>query len=208
MNDFERELLCCLANCVRYMTLEQVARGWFQGQVTALVQARRRLLRLARSGWISQHRVLARPIQRLQRPLVTWQSRGAVADFAVLANFLRRRARQRAQLTRIARATLRTRIFWGDARTGPQVKLTQTTHDLHVAEIFLQYRQRGGELCGWCNEDQIPRSWPFRVRPDALLIDDEGTWLRAIEYGGDYSAARLHRFHQELSRWPLAYEIW
>ena len=208
MNDFERDLLACLARGVRFVSLDQVARGWFVGQQTAHLQARRRVNRLCRAGWLHQHTVLARPIEKLRAPCVVWRHDLPTADFRQLARWLHRRAQRSAISTNIVVATHRSRILWGHGTRGAKIKLTQMTHDLHVAEIFLRYRERGLPLDSWLSEDRLPRSWALRVKPDALLINSHGDFLRAIEYGGDYSSERLLALHRELARWPLPYEIW
>ena len=43
----------------------------------------------------------------------------------------------------------------------------------------------------WVSEDRLPRDWPLKERPDALLRNEAGDLVRAIEYGGDYPASRL-----------------
>jgi len=54
----------------------------------------------------------------------------------------------------------------------------------------------------------LPRDWPIKQRPDALLQSEEGDFVRAVEYGGDYPASRLMELHTGLSSIGLAYEIW
>ena len=60
----------------------------------------------------------------------------------------------------------------------------------------------------WVSEDVLPETWPIRQRPDALLVDDAGQYVRAVEYGGDYPEERLIDLHLGLSSIPLSYEIW
>ena len=81
------------------------------------------------------------------------------------------------------------------------------THDLHVSEVFLRYRSMGRQH-EWCSEDQLAKGWPIRERPDAVLVDDDRDIVRAVEYGGDYSAERLAELHSGFSSVGLNYEIW
>ena len=89
----------------------------------------------------------------------------------------------------------------------PTLKLTQMTHDLHVSEVFLRYRRRG-QQAAWRSEDQLPSNWPLRSRPDAVLCNESGEIVHAVEYGGDYSATRLIELHVGFSEIDLSYEIW
>jgi len=82
------------------------------------------------------------------------------------------------------------------------------THDLNVAELFLHYRREGLPNHRWTSEDRLPRDWPIPERPDAVVRDDAGEIIRAVEYGGDYPASRLAELHAGLSRIGLSYEVW
>ena len=104
-------------------------------------------------------------------------------------------------------ASPRTIVLFGQGR-APSVKLTQMTHDLHVSEVYLRYRTDGLSSRHWLSEDRLPREWPLRERPDAVLSDDEGRVHRAVEYGGNYPPKRLAELHAALSSIELAYEIW
>jgi hypothetical protein len=123
---------------------------------------------------------------------------------------LHRRASFSAVRTVVVSATAKTCTLFGERRSAPiSIKLTQTTHDLHVAELFLHYAAHGLEPgLRWVSEDVLPETWPLRQRPDALLIDDSGQWVRAVEYGGDYPPERLADLHDSLASIPLPYEVW
>jgi hypothetical protein len=83
------------------------------------------------------------------------------------------------------------------------------THDLQVAEIFLRYRACGLDVLQcWVGEDVFPRRWRTTARPDALLLDAQGKFLRAVEYGGDYTPQRMWTLHRALAYVGLSYEIW
>jgi hypothetical protein len=145
----------------------------------------------------------------LSEPLVVWSINEPIPDFQQLSARLHRRARASATVTTTVTATRKTRNLLGTGGSACRPKLTQVTHDLHVAEIFLAYRSMGFDVHKrWVGEDRIPDVWPIRVRPDALVLDAEGQFLRAVEYGGDYSIDRLRELHNALARIWLAYEIW
>ena len=78
-----------------------------------------------------------------------------------------------------------------------------------MAEIFFRYRANGLDIDRqWIGEDQFPKSWPVRSRPDALLRNQDGEIVCAVEYGGAYTVHRLSTLHAALKSIPLAYEIW
>lgn len=208
MNKLDRDLLECLVLHVRYLALEQVVRGWFSEHRDGSRRARRHLQRLGDNQLVQMCDVLSRPIAQLKLPLANWQHTHPTPDFESLSRYLRRRARTRAVSTTVAAATTRTRALWGLPITKPHIKLTQTTHDLHVAEIFLHHRRQRAGDGQWISEDRLPQTWPLRQRPDALLLDHAGYFLKAVEYGGDYSSERLRALHRALAALPLAYEIW
>ena len=209
MNRAEREVLEMLSNQVHFLSLSQVARAWFGNNRSALRQAARMAKHLKQGGWIAVNQVLARPVSDLWTPLCCWQHGQPEPNFPRLIRILHRRAQASARLTLIIVATVRARALFGDGRDPRRIKLTQTTHDLHVAEMLLRYREQGFDVrSSWLSEDRLPLAWPLRQRPDALLIDDEGHFLRAIEYGGDYPIEPLQELHFALASLPLAYEIW
>jgi hypothetical protein len=112
-----------------------------------------------------------------------------------------------AQPVKIVYAASRALTFFSSGR-APSVKLTQLTHDLNVSELYLHFL-RGGLPGGyWLSEDRLPCDWPLQERPDALVRNETGEVIRAIEYGGDYPASRLAELHCGLASIPLAYEIW
>jgi hypothetical protein len=112
-----------------------------------------------------------------------------------------------ARSVKIVFAGRRAITFFAAGR-APAVKVTQMTHDLNVSELYLHYRRSGLPDRCWTSEDRLPRDWPLKERPDALLRNKAGDVVRAIEYGGDYPASRLAALHAGLLRIGLGYEIW
>lgn len=210
MNRCQLELLDILAKHVRFLALGQIARAWFTGQRHAGRQAVKLVKQLASSDWLRVTDVFARPVFPLSGPLWQWRHAEAPPDFLGLSRRLHQRASLPAALTTIVSATAKTRaLLAAGASPTTRIKLTQTTHDLQVAEVFLHYIN-GTQASGlqWVSEDTLPGPWPVPQRPDALLMDSTGQTVRAIEYGGDYSHLRLAELHYGLASIPLAYEIW
>ncbi len=209
MNSCEKEMLVVLARDLHMLSLWQLARAWWTANRRGLRRAREAARGLAENDWLNWHELLARPISSLAQPLVVWSPDQQPPDFSELAARLHRRARASAAVTTVVTASQKTRSLFGRGDAPCRPRLTQTTHDLHVAEVFLTRRAWGfGKRQAWVLEDYFPDHWPIRIRPDALLVDQQGRFLRALEYGGDYSVGRLRPFHGALTYLQLAYEIW
>ena len=206
MRDRDEEIVRIVANTVRVLSLQQVAREWWSDTRWGRSRAKRTVEELAVEDLLHVRRVLSRPIELLKAPLLRWQHGDQEPDFESLARQLHGRAKQPARMVKIIFATPRSVALF--SRHGlPTIKLTQMTHDLHVSEVFLHYRRRG-ETNAWRSEDQLPADWPIRERPDAVLCDVNGDIVHAVEYGGDYPAERLAELHDGLSWAGLSYEIW
>lgn len=203
----EEQIVRALANDVRVLSLSQVARTWWSDTRWGRSRAKTAMAVLEAEGWAQVHTSLARPIRELNRPLLSWSPGDEAPDLLELSRTLHRRARQDASMTAFVLAGARSVALFSRGR-APSVKLTQMTHDLHVAEVYLWYRTNGLPARHWVSEDRLPRDWPLRERPDATLTDDKGNIRRAIEYGGDYPAERLEELHCGLSSIGLNYEIW
>jgi hypothetical protein len=162
---------------------------------------------LEANGWLQMNRSLARPVCELHRPLLTWSPGDRAPDFWRLSRVLHKRSMQNASLTTFVFASPKSLVLFAQGR-APSVKLTQMTHDLQVAEVYLKYRTDGLSSRHWISEDRLPRDWPLRERPDATLTDDDGRIYRAVEYGGNYPPSRLTELHDGLASIELTYEIW
>ncbi len=97
------------------------------------------------------------------------------------------------------------------------------SHELALADVYLHFRtDRPTDAKYWLAEHAYrqPHSQerlismegsPFALvgqKPDALLVDENGVVVKAIELGGVYNAKRLERFHRWCQRRRLPYEIW
>lgn len=83
------------------------------------------------------------------------------------------------------------------------------THDLHVGEIYRQYRlSRPHEAQAWLGEDALGKAGHGVKDPDAILRGDDGSIRRVIDFGGRYDAERVLDFHLHYSDRKLEYELW
>lgn len=201
----DEEIVQSLASDVRAMTIGQVARTWWSDTKWGRRRCKQTMQELEVEGMVSVRRVLARPIVELTSPLFAWQMEDDfLPDLDALSRSLHRRAQLSASMTDIVFASTKAVRLFGTRQ--PTIKLTQMTHDLQVAEVFLHHRKQAGSE-SWVGEDNLPKSWRARIRPDAVVMA-EGEYSRAIEYGGDYSAERLYELHSAFHRIQLAYELW
>lgn len=207
MREHDEQILRALANDVRVLSLSQVARIWWSDTPWGLSRAKAAMTELDSSNWLQIHRALARPVEQLDQPLMCWSIDDSSPDFGALSRILHRRAAQAASMTTFVFAAARSVAMFGRGR-APSVKLTQMTHDLQVAEVYLRYRLNGLPARRWASEDRLPRDWPLRERPDAALTSESGEVYRAIEYGGDYPPRRLAALHAGFASIELDYEIW
>ena len=207
MNQHEQQIVRILANSVRVLTLGQIAGTWWTDTRWGRRRASVAMHQLAAEGWIDVRKVLARAIECFHSPLIEWRPGQERPDFVAASRSLHRRAMSDAKCVQVVLAARRAVIFFGSGR-APVVKLTQMTHDLNVAALYLHYRKSGLPGDRWISEDRLPRNWPLKQRPDALLRSESGTLLRAVEYGGDYPPTRLVELHAGLASIGLGYEIW
>lgn len=207
MNRHEEQIVRILADSVRVMTVAQVARTWWTDTRWGRDRASAAMTRLAAKGWLHVQHALSRPIQSFVSPLIDWRPGTRRPDFAAAARLLHQRAIVDARTVKVVFAATRAVRFFSSGPALP-VKLTQMTHDLNVSELYLHYRRSGlADQC-WTSEARLGRDWPLKERPDAVLRDEAGTIVRAVEYGGDYTASRLAELHAGLSSINLSYEIW
>lgn len=196
-----------LTERVRVLTIPQIAATWWSETRWGRGRARAAMNSLADKGWLHVQDALSRPIQSYDAPLVAWRREDNCPDFTAVARSLHRRAMADAKPVKVVFATSRATTLFSSGR-APSVKLTQMTHDLNVAEVFLHYLRKGLPVDRWTSEDRLPLDWPIKQRPDALLRNEADEIDRAVEYGGDYPVSRLTELHDGLSSVPLAYEIW
>ena len=206
MKNRDEEIVRTLTNKVRVLAVQQAARVWWSDTRWGRSRAKQTLLELAIEDLLRVRRVLSRPIRRLAEPLAAWHVGSQTPDFASLVRLLHRRAMVPAKMLSVVFATEKSFALFSSHRVAT-IKLTQMTHDLHVSEVFLHYRDHGLAEA-WLSEDQLPADWPMRERPDAVLLNWRKTIVHAIEYGGDYPIERLLELHNGLATAELSYEIW
>ena len=139
MNPWEEEILVALVWHLRVLSVEQIARTWWQGQATANRRATDAIKARQQSGWLHVRELISRPTVPLEGPLVCWEPGQRAPDFEDLSRLLHRRARTAARKIMVVSATRKSRQLYGVAGSAQRPKLTQVSHELFVAEVFIRY---------------------------------------------------------------------
>jgi hypothetical protein len=202
-----RETLCWK---IRVLSREQAVRLFALAGVSSARAAKRRLHMLTRLRLVACEELLARPLLTLDAPLVRWRPGEAPADFEALAWTLEKRWQTPLEPTRVFFAGRETvRIFGGCAK-GHLTNVNQVSHDLHVAEVYLQFLENDRHRAGmWVSEDELSEHRKkFEKQPDAVLHDEAGVARLVVEFGGLYGPEKLRAFHSHMDHRNLPYELW
>ena len=204
----DEEILMALLSKVRVFSLAQIAKTWWCDSRNSERTALRRLQRLSASNLLSIRSVLAKPIPRLEAPLIRWRPRDRRPRFGSIAWQLQARWDSPLASTTICFATTTAARRLGGLNRELLNPL-QVTHDLGTAEVYLKFREAEPEQARrWVGEDAL-RVVKGKKVPDALIERaDRRGFERAIEFGGAYDRRRLQSFHQYCRREALRYEIW
>jgi hypothetical protein len=193
MRPHEVRVLECLANKIRAVTAEQVARLLLQPGLAAS-RVVRFLAPLVEKDLLSRFDLAIKLPPRLAGPSWIHVPGDPFPDFDEQARWAQRRGEVEPTLTTIYVATPKGRnLFGGDMRG--QVEACQLSHELGVTEMFLA-------VCGasptleeaWRPEDLLPPNGFQEVDYDAELHSSNGDPIVALEYcGASYDADRFER---------------
>jgi hypothetical protein len=208
LTDRDRDCVGTLVHAVRVFSDQQIIRHWFGGDKNNARAASARIRQLEASGLLGRLKTMAHPELDLQAPLLDWRPGQAEPDIAALARRIHHRWSKPPCVTHLVYATeLANRRFGGFVGARPP-RTSETTHDLHLAAVYLQYRiQRPSAAKKWVAEAQLySEGWGRHSRlPDALIRRGNGRDV-IVEFGGRYSYAKLCDFHRCFCH--QRYEIW
>lgn len=205
----DHQIVAALVQKFRIATADQIARAWWPSSAAAISMASRRLRKLQKLGWIDSTTLFARPLLSLSGPFISWSPGKDAPPFQAISNRLRERWRMPARSVRVFNASrIANQHLVGKDRRAIK-NFCQASHDLHVTEVFLHYLHHRPELADkWRGEDDIAGLRHHQVLPDAMLMDDCGEPICAVEFGGSYTAERLRDFHDDCFERQLPYEVW
>ncbi len=204
------EILRTLALSVRMLSLAQVAKAWWMPTPAGQANARRRLASVAETGLLRSAHVHARPLPELPGPVLAWNPGGPDPDFDAISWTLQSRWTKPPRRIVVYFVTRRGANQYGGRLRGKIKQELQATHDLGVAEVYLQLRARAPEVAlRWTGEDTLRLTRKRQKIPDAVLRPSApNARPLVIEFGGAYDARRVRSFHRDCSQRKLSYEIW
>jgi hypothetical protein len=199
-----------LGSKARVATRDQAIRVLAKGGVASRRVAKRVLHALVGRGLVRFEEVPARPLLRLEYPLVTWRPGLPAPAFGPLAWTLEKRWQEPLRPTRVYFAGPAAVRAYGGCMKGRLSNIAQVSHDLHVTEVYLGFLEREPEIAAaWVSEDELGESRKkFEKQPDAVLYDRDGKPRVAVEFGGLYGVDKLQAFHTDMERRALPYELW
>ena len=180
---------------VRVLSLAQIARTWCTRERDPLARAKCLIEALERNAAVKPVSLLARPEIIPTEPLATWQPGLPPPDLGAVAWQLQRRRRDQPAVA--------TQAVIGSASRLPRP--TDTTHDLHLAGVFLlMCRELPTRASSWVFETDLRHTG--EKLPDAVVTDGKGKTV--IECGGEYDRKRLEEDHEYFAGLGYGYEIW
>lgn len=217
----EQELLHLLTEKAPVLSLRQIADNFFAGDKGNAVRS---LSRMLTRQLLSSQPLSARTPPAITAPLVVWTPGQNPPSTTRLSYQLGRRwARQGVRTHQCYLIGPRYGALTGISNPSRLRRPLHASHELALADVYLHFRtDRHTDAKYWLAEHAYrqPHSQerlismegsPFALvgqKPDALLVDENGVVVKAIELGGVYNAKRLERFHRWCQRRRLPYEIW
>jgi len=202
------EILDALTKRVRVLTLPQIARTWWTTSKEPRENAKNRLQILQANALVQIQRVPAHPELPIEAPVTTWKPGDAAPDFGAVSYQLKRRWILPTVST-VCIAATPTAVNRLGGYGGRFPRQIERTHDIHMARVFLLYRQRRPEsLSGWIFEEALrqQRGHTSERLPDVILQERANQMV--IEFGGAYPKAKLEAFHGYCKEKTFPYEIW
>ena len=204
----ERAILETLTTKVRLLSLSQMGRAYWSATNDPTSNARRGLRRLVEAGYLETERANIHPELSLGEPALCWKPGDPGPELGRLAYRFQKRWTEANIPTTYYMATRQAARLMG-GQGGPLRRRYQLNHDLHVATVYLLFREnRTTEAAGWISEDLLPRSGPGEKHPDALIRGPAGETRLVVEFAGAYDVPHLEKVHQHCLDNRLSYELW
>ena len=147
-------------------------------------------------------------------PICVWNPGQPPPDFGALAWLLEKRWRNvKTHRVTICWATPRAaRLFGGLANFAGRA--SQLEHDLGTASVLVRLHQTRPEVTAdWVSEDILRRDFApacpaLKKIPDGAIVQ-RNRIIRVAEFGGQYDAPRLRRFHSHFGKkHGIGYDLW
>lgn len=203
------QILEALTLRIRAFSTDQLGRTWWSSTAAPGQNARKRMLQLAEIGLAEGYHILAHPELVLDAPACSWQPGLPTPDFGALSYRVQSRWTESPVQTAVFGATRKAGNKFGGGG-GRRPKAVETTHDLHMSQVFLYYQKHHPERArNWQSEFEIDRRRTKKhgqKLPDAMIISEDEKHV--VDFGGAYSKKKLESLHLWCERNQLSYEIW
>jgi hypothetical protein len=206
LSPWDHDLLSCLTLRLRLLSVEQIERCAWGKRQTSRDSVRARLGKLEQAGWVRCQTALHHPELPLAGPVLRWEVSDECPNYGAVSYALKSRWTLPLKSSRIVVASEKAaKLFGGSAATVRNE--AQTTHDLHVAAVFLKVRAQGNSNEEWIGEDLVAKT-AGKKHPDAFILSASGELLRWVEFGGSYRADTIEKLHQRCVELQVAFEVW
>ncbi len=200
------EILKPLTSKVSVLTHAQIARTFLARTSDQEQELQSIITELEEADFIASYTAIVHPELNLNAPLCSYSPGDPDPDFRALARETRGRWKRAPVATNIVYATKRARRVFGGYLGGKKPRPSETCHDIHLTQIYLDYwaRDRAAALA-WVSEAELrqERGKNNGPLPDAEIRTAEPV---IIEFGGAYSRQKLEAIHEQQR--TRAYEIW
>ena len=203
------DILETLALKVRVLSVIQIASVWWPLSKYSKLDAKKRVRRLTKAGYIERYQVNTHPMIEMSKPIFSWRPQVVKPDFSAIAWKLKKRWSEPAVPTWVYVASKKTANLFG-TNSGKLKRPEQTTHDLHLTEVYLKFRRNRPKLAAaWVGEDSFKMAGYGVKDPDAFIVKPRTNHVAAvIEFGGKYSSSRVEGFHNYCVERVFPYELW
>jgi hypothetical protein len=153
----------------------------------------------------------------MKSPVVVWKPGQPEPEFGAIAWRLQSRWQMPPRRTTVYVATQKAANQVGGRSRGTIKHDLQATHDLGVAQVYLQLLTANPIAAEkWVGEDVLRLTRRRQKLPDAVIASTpDGRSVRSdhdislvVEFGGAYDASRVRHFHRDCAARKLPYEIW
>jgi hypothetical protein len=208
------EILDALTRRIRVLSLDQIARTWWQDAGNRNRVAENRLRELAGENLLHLERAPAHPELTLEAPVTVWTTNDPEPEWGAVSYKLQTRWRSHPETTLCVSAS-KTAVNRFGGHGGRPPRSVERTHDIHMAQVYLIYREKYPELLAhWVFEEKIKAERRREAReatygqklPDVILRS--GRDIRVVEFGGAYGKDKLVSFHRYCKEHAFPYEIW
>jgi hypothetical protein len=196
-------VLEALGRCVRVLTLEQIARGWFGDDSDV---AEKELAPFCNRDLVERHSVFAHPLIEISPPAFHWKPGDPTPSdekFTELVRHFQGRWGQDDEPYEVYVAT-RTgvNVVGGYAPDPP--KTEQWTHDIHVGEMLVNLIEENNPevVSSIVGEAALPKLGHDINRmkdPDMFVVDENGSALQVLEFAGAYDEKHIRDLHEHCS---------